>query len=356
MKAMIMAAGVGSRLMPLTTRVPKPMIPMANVPLMESIVTLLHTHGYDDLICNLHYHADNISSYFGDGNKFDVSMTYSQEDELMGTAGGVKNCEWFLEDTFVVISGDALTDIDLGQLLAAHRKQGALASIALKEVDEVEHFGVVITDEDGKIKRFQEKPRPEEALSHNANTGIYVFEPEIFKYIPTRQFYDFGKQVFPHLVKMGAPFYGVPVKDYWCDVGNISTYCQAHSDILQQRVKTNTAGKIIKTAEGSRVLLGEGVTCGNNVRFEGNVVIGSGCHIGNNAYISNSVVWENTAIGDKTIIKEAVIGSGSTLGQGVKLNPGAVVAEGCILPDRVEVPAGGKVFYTVGNELHLEQG
>lgn len=354
MKAMIMAAGVGSRLMPLTTQIPKPMIPMANVPLMESIVTLLHTYGFDDLICNLHYHADNISSYFGSGSRFGVSMQYSLEDELMGTAGGVKNCEWFLDDTFVVISGDALTDIDLGALLKAHQQKGALATIALKEVQQVEHFGVVITDDQGKIERFQEKPRAEEALSHLANTGIYVFEPEIFKYIPTRQFYDFGKQVFPHLVKTGAPFYGIPVNDYWCDVGNISTYCQAHADILQQRVKTASAGKIIDIADGSRVLLGEGAVCGRNVRFEGSVVIGSGCRIGDNVYISNSIIWDNTVMGDKSIIKEAVVGSDCVLGQGVKLNSGAVVAGGCTLQDKVEVPPRSKVFYTVGDELHLE--
>lgn len=356
MKAMIMAAGVGSRLMPLTTQIPKPMIPMANVPLMESIVALLHTYGFDDLICNLHYHADNISSYFGDGGQFGVKMQYSLEDELMGTAGGVKNCERFLDDTFVVISGDALTDINLGSLLQAHRQKGALATIALKDVEQVEHFGVVITDDQGKIERFQEKPRPEEALSHHANTGIYVFEPEIFKYIPARQFYDFGKQVFPHLVKTGAPFYGVPIKDYWCDVGNISTYCQAHADILQQQVKAAVAGKIIDTAEGARVLLGEGVICGQNARFEGSVVIGSGCRIGDNVYISNSIIWDNTAIGDKAIIKEAVVGSNCRLGQGVKLNSGVVVAGGCALQDKVEVPAHSKVFYTVGDELHLEQG
>ena len=256
MKAMIMAAGVGSRLMPLTTEIPKPMVPMANIPLMESTVKLLHRHGFNDLICNLHYHARNISSYFGDGSEFGVSMQYSLEKELMGTAGGVKNCEWFLDDTFIVISGDALTDIDLGGLLQAHRNKGALATIALKDVEEVEHFGVVITDEKGKIQKFQEKPRPEEALSHHANTGIYVFEPELFKHIPVRQFYDFGKQVFPHLVKAGAPFYGVPVKDYWCDVGSISTYCQAHRDILQQRVRTSVAGDIIDIAEGTRVQIG----------------------------------------------------------------------------------------------------
>lgn len=356
MKAMIMAAGVGSRLMPLTTKIPKPMIPMGNVPLMESIVKLLHVHGFDDLISNLHYHASNISTHFGDGSRFGVSMQYSLENELMGTAGGVKNCEWFLDDTFIVVSGDALTDIDLGALLQTHRSKGALATIALKDVKEVEHFGVVITDENGKIQKFQEKPRPEEALSHHANTGIYVFEPELFKYIPVRQFYDFGKQVFPHLVKTGAPFYGVPIEDYWCDVGNISTYCKAHADILQNRVRVSVAGNIIDTAQGGRLLLGEGVTCGNNVRFEGNVVIGSGCRIEDNVYISNSVIWDNTVIGGKSIIKEAVVGSACVLGPGVKLNSGAVVAQGCTLQEQVEIPAKSKVFYTVGDELYLEQG
>ncbi len=354
MKAMIMAAGVGSRLMPLTTKIPKPMIPMANVPLMESIVTLLRIHGFDDLICNLYYHAGNISSYFGDGSKFGVKMQYSLEDELMGTAGGVKNCEWFLDDTFAVISGDALTDINLGALLEAHRQRGALATIALKEVQQVEHFGVVITDDQGRIERFQEKPRPEEALSHLANTGIYIFEPGIFKYIPARQFYDFGKQVFPHLVRTGAPFHGLPVQDYWCDVGNISTYCQAHADILQQRVKTAASGKVINTAEGARVLLGEGTVCGRNVRFDGSVVIGSGCKVGSNVYLSNSIIWDNTVIKDKSVIKEAVVGADCILGRGVKLNAGAVVAAGCILQDEVEVPPQSKVFYTAGDELHLE--
>jgi len=330
------------------------MIPMANVPLMDNIVTLLCAHGFEDLICNLHYHADDISSYFGDGTRFGTSMQYSLEDELMGTAGGVKNCEWFLDDTFVVISGDALTDINLEALLEAHRCKGALATIALKEVEEVEHFGVVITDDQGKIERFQEKPRAEEALSHLANTGIYVFEPEIFKHIPARQFYDFGKQVFPHLVKTGAPFYGIPIDDYWCDVGNISTYCQAHTDILQHKVRAATAGKLIDTSEDAKVLLGEGTVCGPNVRFEGSVVIGSGCSIGENVYISNSIIWDNTIIGDRSILKEAVVGSNCILGQGVKLNTGAVMAGGCTLQDGAEVPSRSKVFYTVGDELHLE--
>lgn len=203
MKAMIMAAGVGSRLMPMTAGVPKPMIPMANQPLMANTVRLLARHGFTELIANLHYHGDQIRAYFRDGSDFGVSMHYSPEDELLGTAGGVKRCAWFLDDTFVIVSGDALTDIDLTRLMEAHRRRGALATIALKEVPDVEHFGIVITDGDQRIRSFQEKPRPEEALSQVANTGIYVFEPEIFQFIP-EGFYDFGKQLFPGWCKWAA--------------------------------------------------------------------------------------------------------------------------------------------------------
>jgi len=356
MKAMIMAAGVGSRLMPLTTDIPKPMIPMGNVPLMESIVKLLHNHGFNDIICNLHYHADYISSYFRDGSQLGVSLQYSREKELLGTAGGVKNCEWFLNDTFVVISGDALTDIDLGALIDVHRRKGALATIALKEVEQVEHFGIVVTNKEGLIEKFQEKPKPREALSHLANTGIYIFEPEIFKFIPMRQFYDFGKQVFPHLVKIKAPFYGIPINEYWCDVGSISAYCQAHTDILQGKVRVNTSGEIVETKNGNRILLGKGTSFGNNIKFKGNIVIGAGCQIRDNVYLDNAIIWDNTVIGANSVIEGAVVGAGCTLGQGVRLGPLAVVAGGCNLKDNTKVAANSKVFYTIGDELHLEQG
>ncbi|HEX3011817.1 MAG TPA: nucleotidyltransferase family protein, partial [Syntrophomonadaceae bacterium] len=168
---MIMAAGVGNRLMPLTAEIPKPMVPMANRPLMEHIVTLLTRHGFNNIISNLYYHADNIYNYFLDGGKYGANMLYSREEELMGTAGGVKNCAWFLDDTFVIVSGDALTDVNLTRLVDEHKKRGALATIALKEVEQVEQFGVVITNENGRIHSFQEKPRQEEALSNKANTG-----------------------------------------------------------------------------------------------------------------------------------------------------------------------------------------
>ncbi|MBO8158106.1 NDP-sugar synthase [Thermosyntropha sp.] len=309
MKAMIMAAGVGSRLMPLTANIPKPMIPMGNRPLMESIVDLLKEHGFKDIIANLHYHASMILNHFGDGENFGVSMHYSEEEELMGTAGGVKRCAWFLDDTFVVVSGDALTDIDLTRLLNEHQKRGALATIAIKEVEEVERFGVVITDGDGRIRSFQEKPKKEEALSHYANTGIYIFEPEIFKYIPENEFYDFGKQVFPHLVNIKAPFYAVPVDDYWCDVGNIETYHKANIDVLEGKVKIKVNGNIINTGRG-RILAGRETFLDPEARISGTSIIGDGCRIEAGAVVHNAVIWDGNVVEKNMVLKDCVLGHG----------------------------------------------
>ena len=328
LKAMIMAAGVGSRLMPMTIDIPKPMIPMANRPLMADTVQLLRDHSFTNIIANLHYHADCISSYFGNGQPYGVSLEYSREEELLGTAGGVKRCEWFLDECFVIVSGDALTDMNLTELVRAHKRHGALATIALKEVQDVENFGIVITDEKGLIQSFQEKPSAQEALSRVANTGIYVFEPEIFQYIPAGQFYDFGKQVFPQLVKMGAPFYGVIVEDYWCDVGNIATYRQAHADILEGKVRVNMEGNLTVLESGNRVLLGAGVQVGENISFKGNVVIGSGCRIGDNVTIGDSVIWNDTVIDDNVIIQEAVIGARCKVRDGSCIPAGTVIASG----------------------------
>ncbi|SHG52203.1 mannose-1-phosphate guanylyltransferase [Thermosyntropha lipolytica DSM 11003] len=309
MKAMIMAAGVGSRLMPLTAEIPKPMIPVGNRPLMAGIVELLREHGFTDIIANLHYHADIIKDYFGDGAGFKVSMQYSPERELMGTAGGVKRCAWFLDDTFVVMSGDALTDIDLTCLLNEHKKKGALATIAIKEVEEVERFGIVITDEEGRIKSFQEKPSRKEALSHYANTGIYVFEPEIFDYIPANEFYDFGKQVFPHLVRIGAPFYAALTDAYWCDVGNINTYHQANIDVLEGRVKIRTEGRLVKKDDAC-LLIGEDVFIDEEAKVTGYNVLGRGCHVGAGAVLHNAVVWEGNRVEGDTVFRDCVLGRG----------------------------------------------
>jgi mannose-1-phosphate guanylyltransferase len=344
MKAMIMAAGVGSRLMPLTESVPKPMIPMANRPLMENIVDLLKRYGFDQIIANLHYQGDSISHYFEDGSSFGVNLLYSREDELMGTAGGVKKCAWFLDDTFIIVSGDALTDADLGHLIEQHKKKGALATIALKQVDEVENFGIVITDSDGLITSFQEKPRADQALSNYANTGIYIFEPEIFNYIPDHQFYDFGKQVFPRLVEIRAPFYGIHINSYWCDVGNIATYRQSHSDILHGLVNAPCRGK--KQVNPANItLLGEGCRIGDRVEFQGSVVIGPRTEIHNGTVIRDSVIWNDTVVKDGCILDNCVIGAHCCLERSVAVNYGAVVASQCKLAAHSVIPAQERISH-----------
>lgn len=343
MRAMIMAAGVGSRLMPLTATVPKPMVPMANRPLMENILGILREHGFNRIIANLHCHGPLIKGHFRDGKDFGVELYYSEEEELAGTAGGVKRCAWFLQDTFVVMSGDALTDVDLTELVAAHRQKGALATIALKPMEDVENYGVVITDETGRIRSFQEKPRREEALSRVVNTGIYVFEPEIFQYIPPGEFYDFGRQVFPALVRAGAPFYGHVIDRYWCDVGNIEAYRQAHADILAGRVWYEARGQVLEGSMGTRVLLGEKVKMGKGVTFNGCVIIGPHCRVRDNVVIENSVIWEDTILGEHCVIRDAVIGAGCEIGELALINSGAVIASGCTIPAGANIDAGARV-------------
>lgn len=353
---MIMAAGVGSRLMPLTMHVPKPMIPLANRPLMDNILHWLQGQQFTSLICNLHYHPQMISDYFGNGQDWGGSLEYSLENELLGTAGGVKNCEWFLNETFAVVSGDALTDIQLARMMQYHKAKGALATIALKTVTEVEQYGIVVTNDNDRIERFQEKPRPEEACSQLANTGIYIFEPEIFKYIPPRQFYDFGKQLFPHLVKIKAPFFGMPVADYWCDIGSLSTYREAQVDAITGRVAMSLPGPVVTMPNGARVLLGSDVSIGDKVGWQGVNVVGDGCVIADGAFITNSVLWNHTTVGRESRLENAVLGSNCLLGNGVYIAAGAVINSGCELPAGVKVPARSRVFQSSGSTLQLEQG
>lgn len=331
MKAMIMAAGVGSRLMPMTAEIPKPMISLCNRPLMENSVSLLRQHGFDRIIANLHHRGDTISDHFGDGSRFGVELRYSHEDTLWGTAGGVRRCADFLDETFVVVSGDALTDIDLTALLGRHRQAGALASIALKPVAAVEQFGVVVLDDDERVASFQEKPARSEALSDLVNTGIYIFEPEVLDYIPAAEFYDFGRQVFPALVAAGAPFYGFSIADYWCDVGSLDTYRQAHTDVLNGRVRAGLRGEVIKSP-GGVLLRGEGAELGHEVIVKGCVSIGSGTRVGENVILENTVVWENSIIEAGTELRDTIVGNNCRIGAETLATSSAAIASGSDIP------------------------
>ena len=358
MKAMIMAAGVGSRLEPLTCNIPKPMVPVVNRPAMEYIINLLAYNGITQIAANLWYLPDKIKTYFGDGHKFGVELHYSLEKDLMGTAGGVKKLEQFLDETFVIISGDALTDIDLWDLISKHQQSHALATIALKEVADPRQFGVVIVEEDGRIKAFQEKPRLQDALSKLANTGIYVFEPEIFKLIPADTVYDFGKQLFPKLVETGAPFYGHKMKGYWCDIGSLTQYRLAHYDVLKGLVKIDIPGIwhpnatyvgertiIAPTARvGSKVVVGNNCHIGDGVEIFGETVIGDHCVIEEGTSIFGSIIWHNTQIGRDARLVECVVGSECYLKDGSVIGAGVILSDECIVEPGSVIEANSKIW------------
>lgn len=358
MKAMIMAAGVGSRLEPLTCNIPKPMVPVVNRPAMEHIIHLLVKNNITQIAANLWYLPEKIQSYFGDGGKYGVELHYSLEKELMGTAGGVKKLESFLDETFVVISGDALTDIDLWSLIRRHQETGALATLALKEVSDPRQFGVVITDETGRIKAFQEKPRPAEALSKLANTGIYVFKPEIFKYIPSDTVFDFGKQLFPKLVESGVEIYGHNVKGYWCDIGTLNQYRIANYDVLKGLVKIDIPGSwhpnavyvgertiIAPTARiGSKVIVGRNCHIGYGVEIFGETVIGDNCIIEEDTSIFGSIVWNNTQIGRAARLVECVVGSECYLKDGSVIGAGVILSDDCVVEPGSVIEANSKIW------------
>ena len=317
MRAMIMAAGVGSRLRPLTDVLPKPMVPIANRPALYHILVLLKSHGVTEVVINLHHLPDLIKEYVGDGRRLGMEVTYSFERELLGTAGGVKNNSAFLEgDTFLVMSGDSLTDVDLTGLVAAHRNNGSVATIAVKEVADPSEYGVVVTDDEGRVEGFQEKPAIEEALSRLCNCGIYVFEPEILSHIPEGQFDDFGKRVFPDLLKQGVPFHAHAIDEYWNDVGNLREYVRSNGDALEGRVAIDIPGKEIRPGVWSE----DGTDLPESLHMEPPVLLGSKCRIGENVVIHGP----------------AVVGDGSTLENGSQLAhtlllPGALVPSGSLI-------------------------
>jgi mannose-1-phosphate guanylyltransferase len=316
MKAMLLAAGLGTRLRPLTYELPKPMVPILGRPVMEHILRLLARHGFDDVIANLHYFPDLIRGRFGDGSDYGLRLAYSFEPELMGTAGGVRNArKHFGDETFLVISGDALTDIDLTALMKTHREKGGIATLALKRVDDPREFGVVIVADDGRIQGFQEKPDPAEALSNLGNCGIYVFEPEIFDYFPETEFVDWAQDVFPALLDGDIPFHSHEIDAYWNDIGSVGEFVQGNFDALTGKVGIAPPGDEVSPGvyagdasdlDGVKVkppvLIGAGTEIGIGADLHGPVVIGDGCRVGPGAMIREAVALPGAEVGEGAVI------------------------------------------------------
>ncbi len=332
MRAMIMAAGLGTRLRPITDEMPKPMVPVLNRPVMEHILELLARHGFTEVIANLHWFPELIRDCFGDGSRFGIELRYSEEEALLGTAGGVRKAADFLGEDFLVISGDALTDIDLAAMREFHRSHGGIATLATKRVADTDQFGVVITDTDGRVQGFQEKPDPAEALSDLANCGVYMFQGEIFDYFPAEGeskaagpddppgFADWAMDVLPALLDGDVPFYSHEVQAYWNDIGNLEELWRTNMDAVSGRVAIDPGAP--EVAEGVRAgegtdltgteveppaLFGPRVEFGADVRIDGPAVIGAGARIGAGSRVKESVMLPGTEIAPETVLAGTIV-------------------------------------------------
>ena len=337
MKAMILAGGMSTRLYPLTKQVPKPIVPVVGEPISGHVMRWLRSFGYDEIAINVFYLADLVERTFGDGSPYGVQLHYLHERELTGSAGALKQMEGWFDSTFVVVGCDDLTDADLGALVRFHRERGALATIGLVEAEEVDQYGVVILDDDGRITGFQEKPAKGTEKSKLANTGIYVFEPAIFARIPAGSFYDFGKQVFPELLRDGLPFYAMELASaYWRDIGTPDEYRRATEDVLCGRVVIRGAratGVPPSAAVARNVLIEGAVRVGENaqiadgVRIVGPSVIGDGVQIGPGATLERTIVWNGSMIGPHATLRDTIVGERYIVGAGTELDRAIVANE-----------------------------
>ena len=358
MKAVVMAGGEGTRLRPLTSNQPKPMVPIVGKPCMEHIVELLREHGFDDVVVTLAFMPQAIRGYFGNGESLGITLAYSVEESPAGTAGSVKLAEEALDETFLVISGDALCDIDLTSLVAFHREKGAQVTIALKSVPNPLEFGIVVTDEDGRIERFLEKPSWGQVFTDTINTGIYVLEPEVLRHVPDDRPHDFSKELFPLLLEMGKPLYGYVADGYWQDIGNLEQYRQANFDALDERLRLNIPGIRLR----GNVWLGESVDLDDLEAVEGPAFVGNYSRIaprasvgpysvlmpsvslGDHARTSRSVVDASTAIGRSALVEGAIVGRACDLRPHARLHEGVAVGDNCTIGEESVVMPGVRIY------------
>jgi mannose-1-phosphate guanylyltransferase/phosphomannomutase len=354
-----MAGGEGTRLRPLTSNQPKPMVPLCNKPCMEYIVELLAKHGFNDIVVTLAFLPKLVRGYFDDGSALGVHMTYSIEEAPMGTAGSVKLAEDNLrDDTFIVISGDALTDFNLTQLVRYHKSKGALVTVALKRVPNPLEFGVVVINQDGAIQRFLEKPTWGQVFSDTVNTGVYVLEPEVFKHIPAGEPYDFSSDLFPKLFSMGSPLYGYVAKRYWQDIGSLGQFLAANRDLLDGKVKAALPGirlegdvyigenANLSSLENVRgpALLGNYLTVDPEARIQPYTVLGNNVVVKSHAELGNCVIDANTYVGSTSQLRGTIVGKNCDIKAGVTLSEGSAVGDECVIGEQSFIGPNVKIY------------
>ncbi len=360
MRAVIMAGGQGTRLRPLTSDQPKPMIPVANVPCMEHIINLLKRHGFERVVVTLEYMPEVIRGHFGDGSPWGVEMEYSVEEEPLGTAGSVKYVEGKLGERFVVVSGDAMTDVDLGAVVGFHEERGSEVTLVLKKVDDPSEFGIVILGDDGRVQRFLEKPDEDEVFSYTVNTGIYVVEPGVLDEIPSGQEYDWSKELFPKLLDEGRPVYGYVMEDpsYWEDIGNIEQYIDAQRAVLDGEVRGVKppgeekhegvfVGERVEADEEALeapVALGDGVRISPGARVGPYAILAPGVSVAAGATVVRSTVAEGAKIGEGAQLDGALVGRSCEIGAGARLGRGCALGDGVVVGEGATISAGVSVY------------
>lgn len=359
MKAVVMAGGEGTRLRPMTSSMPKPLLPVANRPIMEHVLRLLKRHGLNETVVTVQFLASLVKNYFGDGEELGMELSYANEEKPLGTAGSVKNAEEALkDDTFLVISGDALTDFDLTDLIAFHKEKGALVTVCLTRVPNPLEFGITIVDEDGKVERFLEKPTWGQVFSDTVNTGIYVMEPEVFDYVQADTSVDWSGDVFPQLMKDGKLICGYVAEGYWEDVGTHESYVKAQADVLERKVDVELDGFEISpgvwVAEGAEVhpdaVLRGPLYIGDYAKIEAgaeireHTVVGSNVVVKSGAFLHRAVVHDNVYVGQHSNLRGCVIGKNTDVMRATRIEDGAVIGDECLIGEESIIQGNVRVY------------
>ncbi|WP_035845230.1 mannose-1-phosphate guanyltransferase [Kitasatospora azatica] len=359
MKAVVMAGGEGTRLRPMTSSMPKPLLPVANRPIMEHVLRLLKRHGLTDTVVTVQFLASLVKNYFGDGEELGMNLSYANEEVPLGTAGSVKNAEDALrDDSFLVISGDALTDFDLSDLIAFHRSKGALVTVCLTRVPNPLEFGITIVDDEGRVERFLEKPTWGQVFSDTVNTGIYVMEPEVFDYVAAGTSVDWSSDVFPQLLKEGKPVFGYVAEGYWEDVGTHESYQKAQADVLEGKVDVELDGFEISpgvwVAEGAEVdpeailrgplYIGDYAKVEAGVELREHTVLGSNVVVKRGAFLHKAVIHDNVYIGPQTNLRGCVVGKNTDVMRAARIDDGAVIGDECLIGEESIIAGSVRVY------------
>ncbi|MFA6548348.1 MAG: NDP-sugar synthase [Candidatus Margulisiibacteriota bacterium] len=339
LKAIIIAGGLGTRLRPLTNTTPKPIVPVVNLPFVVHQIELLARHGVAEIVLNLHYLSAEIKKVLGDGREWGIKLRYSIEEHPLGTAGAVKNAEEFFGDELLVIfNGDVLTDFDVSKIAAYHQEKNALVTLTLTEVEDPTAFGLILTDKDGRVTKFIEKPSWDMVTTHNINAGLYIVDPVIFKQVPKGQPYSFERELYPSLLEQGAAIYGYPSKDYWLDIGNPLKYKEAHRAIL----KGDVTGVRVR---GKRVddccLVGEDVKMGVGAEIKDCTVLGEHVTVGEHSVLDRTIVWKGTKIGKRVHLSDCILGYNCVVEDEAFIGRGVVLADGSVVKKATRMSAQG---------------